>query len=125
MEGAPARPFEVGIGGEGPWVLDFAPCVRQLVEARLRGEERNVLATRFHETVKHALVTAADRARRETGLSTVALSGGVFQNQLLTSALARDLSAQGLVVCQHSLVPPNDGGLSLGQAYYCTFPDEN
>ena len=126
-KGRGLRPFDVQLEGRDgePWVIDFAPTVRQLVEARLNGEERELLATRFHATVGHSLLSAVEKAGQETGLSVVALSGGVFQNQLLTSALARDLGARGLTVYRHSLVPPNDGGLSLGQAYYCTFPDNS
>ena len=56
------------------------------------------------------------RVRRDEGLRTVALSGGVFQNRLLTDLCEEALQGDGFEVLTHALVPANDGGLSLGQA---------
>jgi hydrogenase maturation protein HypF len=59
---------------------------------------------------------AALRLARSRGLGTVALSGGAFQNARLTAVLERELGAAGLEVLVHRRVPPNDGGISIGQA---------
>ena len=56
--------------------------------------------------------------RQRTGLSTVALSGGVYQNLLLLDLTERALTKAGFTVIRHHLIPPNDGGLALGQALY-------
>lgn len=118
--GAEALPFDL-VPGEGPFVLDFARCIRELVEGRCSGVAPERLAYLFHVTVARALLAAACRARVLTGTERVILSGGVFQNDLLTSRLVGLLEEHGFQVFTHSLVPPNDGGISLGQAYYATF----
>ena len=63
------------------------------------------------------IIKALERMRKDTGLSVVALSGGVFQNRLLFLLLVRRLAEQGFEVLSHRNVPTNDGGLSLGQVY--------
>jgi hydrogenase maturation protein HypF len=101
---------------DGRAVLDPAPLVRAVVAAVARGEEPALTAAGFHRglaagTTEIAAAIAADR-----GLDTVALSGGVFQNARLTTLVAGGLEAAGLRVLIHRLVPPNDGGISFGQA---------
>jgi hydrogenase maturation protein HypF len=76
----------------------------------------STIAARFHNGLAGAVVDACTRLRDEHGLSTVALSGGVFQNLLLLGRLVDGLEARGFHVLVHSRVPPNDGGISLGQA---------
>ena len=73
-------------------------------------------AAAFHNGLSAALVTVAGRAASAHGLKTVALSGGTFQNQLLVKRVERGLQEAGLEVLTHRRVPPNDGGISLGQA---------
>jgi hydrogenase maturation protein HypF len=63
-----------------------------------------------------ALAEACGRIRDQTGLATVALSGGCFQSRLLTRLTADRLRREGLEVLLHARVPPNDGGIALGQA---------
>jgi hydrogenase maturation protein HypF len=75
-----------------------------------------VVAARFHNGVATAVVEAAAALRERTGLATVALSGGVFQNLLLLGRVVAWLEARGFLVLTHSRVPPNDAGISLGQA---------
>jgi hydrogenase maturation protein HypF len=90
------------------------------------GVPRPLIAARFHngvaEVITRACVTFAD----QTGVDTVALSGGVFQNLLLLDRTVTALEASGLRVLTHSRVPTNDGGISLGQAVIaaqtCTTP---
>ncbi|WP_030147053.1 carbamoyltransferase HypF [Streptomyces sp. NRRL S-455] len=94
---------------------DPAPVLRDLVTDLRHGTPAPVLAARFHRAVARAVAEICGRARRDTGLSVVALSGGVFANALLEEECARLLSRDGFAVLRHGEVPPNDGGLSLGQ----------
>ena len=72
-----------------------------------------------------ALVALVERARVESGLSTVALSGGVLQNVVLLTLLTDELTARGCTVLTHSRVPPNDAGISLGQAVVAAARDRS
>jgi hydrogenase maturation protein HypF len=99
-----------------PWVLDFGPALRAIVRQRQRGEAAGVIAGRFHNTVAAALAHVCAELRARRRINTVALSGGVFQNALLLSRTTEALRAQRFAVFTNTQVPPNDGGLSLGQA---------
>lgn len=99
-----------------PWVLDFGGAIRALVEQRRAGALTSVLAARFHNTVAAGIVAVCRQVREQRGLRTVALSGGVFQNKLLLLRTTAALHAHGFEVYRNVLVPPNDGGLALGQA---------
>jgi hydrogenase maturation protein HypF len=81
-----------------------------------RGTPRPVMAARFHNGVAAAILAGCQQARDRTGLSTVALSGGVFQNVLLQIRAMNLLADNGFRVLVHRRVPTNDGGISLGQA---------
>jgi hydrogenase maturation protein HypF len=100
-----------GAAGGGA-ILDWAPLVSAVLEDLDRGAERGAIAARFH----NALVDAAVRVAREVGEARVALSGGCFQNRILTERLADALERNGHQTLLHRLVPPNDGCISLGQA---------
>jgi hydrogenase maturation protein HypF len=78
------------------------------------------VAARFHNTIARLVVAGAVRVRETTGLTRVALSGGVFQNVLLLDRAVAGLEAEGFTVLVHRRVPPNDGGISLGQAAVAT-----
>jgi hydrogenase maturation protein HypF len=78
--------------------------------------DRAEIAARFHETVVSFTVEACRRLRAAGAPSQVALSGGVMQNALLVSRLLVELKEAGFQSYVHREVPPNDGGLSLGQA---------
>jgi hydrogenase maturation protein HypF len=80
------------------------------------GVARPLIAARFHNGLAAATVAACQAIRDDTGLTTVALSGGVFQNLLLLGRTVAGLEQTGFRVLTHSRVPPNDGGISLGQA---------
>jgi hydrogenase maturation protein HypF len=75
-----------------------------------------MIAARFHQAVAALIVDACKSARERTRVSKVALSGGVFQNVLLLKWSKAGLEKNGFTVLTHRLVPPNDGGLALGQA---------
>ena len=74
------------------------------------------VAAAFHASLARSLVTACELTREEQGLNTVALSGGTFQNALLLGRTRERLDRAGFEVLTHHRVPPNDGGISLGQA---------
>jgi len=74
-----------------------------------------VVAARFHHTIAEMITEVCKKISSQTGLKAVALSGGVFQNRLLSGEAARRLESAGLTVYTHRQVPPNDGGISLGQ----------
>jgi hydrogenase maturation protein HypF len=101
--------------GIGSGVCDPAPVLRALVADLRRGTPVPVLAARFHRGVAQAVLKISRQARRDTGLATVALSGGVFANALLEEESTRLLAEDGFAVLRHGEVPPNDGGLALGQ----------
>jgi hydrogenase maturation protein HypF len=105
--------YRFGVSGAQ---LDPAPVLRALVRDRRAGVHTGALAAGFHAAVARLVGEAAEAARRRTGIDVVALSGGVFQNALLLSLARRELAARHLRVLSHRQVPPNDGGLALGQA---------
>ena len=82
----------------------------------MRGRDPAEIARAFHSGMAHGLRDAAVALCRSHGLGTVAASGGVFQNALLTDELTGLLEAEGLALWINHEVPPNDGGISLGQA---------
>lgn len=96
--------------------IDWRPLFAALVD-ELRGESpKPAQARRFHRSLADAAAELCSQVRDETGLDRVVLSGGVFQNRLLTEMLTESLESAGFRVYQHRLVPPNDGGVALGQA---------
>jgi len=106
-------PYEFPVAGPE---LDWRPLLRSIVMDRLRGREPAEIARAFHAGVARGLCEAAVLLGRAQGLRTVAASGGVFQNSLLTEELNRLLEQEGIALWINHAVPPNDGGISLGQA---------
>ncbi|MFD1939978.1 MULTISPECIES: carbamoyltransferase HypF [Nonomuraea] len=104
------------LAGEEPFVVPGAELVRAVVEDLRSGVDRAVIAARFHNAIAHAVADGCARLRQAHGLGTVALSGGVFQNLLLLGRATDLLEQRGFRVLTHHRVPPNDGGISLGQA---------
>ena len=100
----------------GRWLMLLSPMLREIAAAVRAGADAAEVSQRFHRTLVGLFSEIARMAYLETGLKTVALSGGVFQNQLLTEALAHALESNGYKVLMHQQAPTNDGGLSLGQA---------
>lgn len=98
-----------------PMVVDTRPIIAAVMRDVRTGVEASRIARRFHSTVAAIIVEVCRELRERTGLRRVALSGGVFMNVILLEEASGRLSADGFNVLRHSLVPPNDGGLSLGQ----------
>ena len=104
-------PFEA----EGT-AIDFRPTIQHVVADMKEGVLPGVISARFHNTVAAVVVETCQRIRTAERLNRVCLSGGTFQNRRLTERCLQLLSANGFAVYLHAQVPPNDGGISLGQA---------
>jgi hydrogenase maturation protein HypF len=111
-----------GSGSAIPALLDAAPVLRALVADLRRGVPAPLIAARFHRAVAAGVAAVCRLARADTGLSTVALTGGVFANALLDEECARRLASEGFTVLRHRQVPPGDGGLALGQLVVAAGP---
>jgi hydrogenase maturation protein HypF len=108
--------YRAGLTGGQPFRVAGVDLIRAVADDVRAGVDPAVVAARFHHGVAAAVVAGCLAARDATGLATVALSGGVFQNLLLLEAATAGLEAAGFRVLVHRRVPPNDGGISLGQA---------
>jgi hydrogenase maturation protein HypF len=102
-------------GTEGPLVLDPAAVLAAIAADVRDRTPKAAMAARFHAAVAAAVRLTCGELRERWSVRTVALSGGVFANALLSTACARGLREDGFTVLRHRLVPPNDGGLALGQ----------
>jgi hydrogenase maturation protein HypF len=111
-------------GPDGQFLVAGTDLIRAACADLAAGTDRRVIATRFHHGVAGAIARACGLLRDRTGLGTVALSGGVFQNLLLLNRVISRLEQQGFRVLLHSRVPCNDGGISLGQAVVAAARDQ-
>jgi hydrogenase maturation protein HypF len=101
--------------------LDFRPLLQSLIRDRLLGRELAQIARAFQRGVAQGLADAASQLCSTYGVDTVVLSGGVFQNELLLQDLKSLLETAPLIVWTNHAVPPNDGGISFGQAALACF----
>lgn len=106
-----AYPFDSSPDG----VIDTRPIIAGVAADTRRGAPVPDIARRFHSALVKIIETVCARIRNTTGHRKVVLSGGVFQNGLLSGETTSRLAARGFEVYTHRLVPPNDGGLALGQ----------
>ena len=113
-------PFGVEEGEDG-MVIRLRPLFEALLANRRGGVAVGKMAYRFHVTVAEMMRVVCERIAGETGLRTVALSGGCFQNRLLLALVVPRLQEVDLRVLLHRQVPCNDGGISLGQAVIAHF----
>jgi hydrogenase maturation protein HypF len=114
-QGTPGYPFEK-VKGEDGWVMLTSPIIRSIVEDLSKGVSRGRISSRFHHTLVAMFTDMCCTLKAETGIDTVAMSGGTFQNATLLTGLTRSLSQCGFRVYSHTLIPANDGCLALGQA---------
>lgn len=99
-----------------PAEIDMRPTIRAIVRDVLAGKPRSWIASAFHNTVAALVIEICRRLRAAESLQTVCLSGGSFQNVYLVERAVSGLRAEGFDVFLHAQVPPNDGGIALGQA---------
>ena len=104
--------YDIPIEGDGsPASLDWEPMVTQIIEDIERGLPISEISARFHNALAECIVSVASRLGRER----VVLTGGCFQNKYLTERAVRRLTEEGFRPYWHQRIPPNDGGISLGQ----------
>ncbi len=108
-------PFTISTRDQMPTTLDVAPMLRGIVSDIQQGVPASEIADRFHHSIAELLATVCFGTREQTGLNIIALSGGVFQNRLLLEQLVKRLEGMSFQVYVNRRVPPNDGGISLGQ----------
>ena len=119
VSGAHGLPYPFAIEGgddRAPAQVRLAPLFAALLDDLEAGREPGYVGSRLHATLAAIVCDACTQVRDMTRLQTVALSGGVFQNRLLSELCEDALEKAGFTVLTHALVPCNDGGLSLGQA---------
>jgi hydrogenase maturation protein HypF len=109
-----AYPFP--LTGDGPAVADWEPLVRAILADRSAGVPPGRVSARFHNALAELAVSIARRWQPSAGSAAVVLSGGCFQNALLAGRVRSRLTKAGFAVYTHGQVPPNDGGIALGQA---------
>ncbi len=103
-------------GKISPQEIDLAPCLKAVVENYSQGVPVPVISRRFHNGLAELVLQVSEAIRRATGVSTVALSGGVWQNMTLLRKATFLLEQRKYKVLIHTKVPANDGGIALGQA---------
>ncbi|MCO5190136.1 MAG: carbamoyltransferase HypF [Anaerolineae bacterium] len=96
--------------------FDAAPVIREVATDVVAGVSAEIIAAKFHNAITDLIVNLSLQLRTQTGLNSVALSGGVFQNATLLKLVIAALEESDFDILTHRLVPPNDGGLALGQA---------
>jgi hydrogenase maturation protein HypF len=102
-------------------MVDWAPMIRAMIVDVHKLLPRSLIAKKFHNALVGAIVEVAKKA----GLERVALSGGCFQNKFLTERAVRQLRREGIQPYWHQRVPPNDGGISLGQVHVAQLLSKN
>ncbi|GET43421.1 carbamoyltransferase HypF [Microseira wollei] len=115
LNDTPAYPFEIGILNSIPY-LEPRPMWQALLEDLQQQVTQSAIATKFHQGLANAISDMIVHLCDRYLVNQVVLSGGVWQNCLLLDLITRRLQVKKLTVLTHSIVPPNDGGLSLGQA---------
>ena len=108
--------YEISSYDEAPIELNFSPIFPEILADMAAGIQQTVIARHFHITVASAVVDVCLQIGNSSGLDRVVLSGGVFQNRLLSEMIYTSVGSKGFTVFTHHLVPPNDGGIALGQA---------
>lgn len=103
---------------DGHVILNTQLLMQRIVEAKLQGADSGRLAYWFHEILAEQITAVCVEARNVSGRQKAVLSGGVFQNRLLLRLTEERLTEEGFEVLRHRMVPPNDGGIAVGQAAY-------
>ncbi len=110
------RCYDFNIEEGEPLILDFRPTIAAIAQDLSSGRTAGEVSACFHNTLSAATVEMCCRIRKSDGVDRVCLSGGTFQNLYLLKQTTVELRRHGFKVFLHSVVPANDGGISLGQA---------
>ena len=108
----------IDVNADGSIEMNTSALFRYITDGMLNGKDIGKLAYDFHLILSDIIAAAVIKISELTGIRKAALSGGVFQNTLLLSLVKDALTKSGISVLTHSLIPPNDGGIGLGQAVY-------
>ncbi|TAN59625.1 carbamoyltransferase HypF, partial [bacterium] len=108
--------YSLSVQPDAPMRIDFRPLIRKIMLDLKSGVDKESIALRFHVTLADVILDISTRLRTESRINDVALSGGVFQNSLLSGLAQAKLSSAGFNVWLNEQVPANDGGVALGQA---------
>lgn len=108
--------YHYEIEGEDSLIVDLRMMIREIVDDLHHGIDKGVISAKFHNSLAAIIVDICRRIRVEEAINKVCLSGGCFQNMYLLDRTLRGLRSNGFEVYIHAEVPPNDGGISLGQA---------
>ncbi len=108
--------YSYALREESPLVLDWQPAILEIIDDLRTGKTRALISAKFHNMLVDTIVAVA----RKNGHEKVALSGGCFQNRYLTERTIDRLSEEGFRPYWHQRIPPNDGGISLGQVFAAT-----
>lgn len=118
IQGRDEKPDRLVYEKEERFILNTRMLVQQIVEEKMQGADSSRLAYLFHQVLAEQITAACIEARSNSGRKKVALSGGVFQNRLLLRLTEEQLEQEGFEVLRHHMIPPNDGGIAIGQAAY-------
>jgi hydrogenase maturation protein HypF len=123
MDKAESYPFVIN-REEGKGVVGLGELWSALVRDVKNKLSPALISLKFHNTMARIVAEMCQLVSKDAGIKQVALSGGVFQNRLLLRLTTAALQKKGFEVLTHRLVPPNDGGISLGQAVIAHFASE-
>jgi len=101
---------------EKEYIIEPKKIIVEVIRDLKKGIDKGIMAAKFHNTVAKFTLELCVKIREKTKINKVAISGGVFQNKYLTEKVISLLESREFVVFSHKKVPPNDGGISLGQA---------
>lgn len=117
MEQADRDAYGFELREQAPIKIGYEPLLRAVVRDVISGVDPPLIAAQFHHAVACIICQLCERMRLETDCNRIGMTGGVFQNTLLAGLARERLIESGFDVQVHQIVPPNDGGLALGQAY--------
>ncbi|MEP6603292.1 MAG: carbamoyltransferase HypF [Spartobacteria bacterium] len=112
--------YSFSLRDKSPLVLDWQPAVLEIIDDLREQQSRSIMAAKFHNMLTETIIAVA----RKIGEPKVVLSGGCFQNRYLAERTIDRLWAEGLHPYWHQRIPPNDGGISLGQVFAATLFDD-
>ncbi|HEX9656065.1 MAG TPA: carbamoyltransferase HypF [Bacteroidota bacterium] len=105
--------FDSSANDSSPGIIDWAPMISQILDDNANDMSRSLISTKFHNTLVEIIVDVA----RRVGEERIVLTGGCFQNKYLLERSIQQLETAGFRTYWHQRVPPNDGGIALGQVY--------